>query len=64
MVVDLPGVAAGCGGPGDHCAAELGNLAGVIAVVGDHLPKNGLYGVGLLLVCCVNGFDLAIKLFG
>jgi hypothetical protein len=40
----------------------LGDLADVVAVVGDHLPEGGFESARYFLVAVVGGFNLAVKL--
>ena len=46
--VGLPGVAAGGGRPCGEAAAERGDLAGVVGIVGHELLQDGAYRRGLL----------------
>ncbi len=61
--LSLPGVAASFGRPGVHCTAEHGDLAGVVAVVGDDLAENRFQCPGYFLVAVVDGLDLATEFF-
>ena len=60
----LPGGAAGLGRPGVEHSAEHCDLAGVVAVVGDHLPDDGFESAGSICVAGVDRFQLAMKFFG
>src|SRR5215469_8871471 len=61
VVTLSPGVAAGFWGPGFQRLADHDDLAGVIAVVGDHLRDDGFQNASYVLVAFVGGFDWTIE---